>query len=333
LEDPKKTKFLVKRGVIELVTPGVSYCEYSTDSKSNTFLASVFFQKSETGLALLDLSTGEFLITEGPHSTIDKLLNNFQPKEIIYPKGQEARFQELFGQKFYIYPIEEWFFEKESSEERLIKHFDVISLKGFGIELMNHGISAAGAILSYLEMTKHDMISHITSIAKIDESHCVLLDKFTLRNLELLHSSYEGGKSLIDIIDKTITPMGGRTLRRWICMPLKSPQEINQRLDIVEHFIQQEEARIAVEELLKNIGDLERLTSRIGVGRITPREMNQLRIALSCIAPLKQLCTTFPCQALQAMSNNLETCTPLYEKICQQIQENARHKIWCGEIK
>ena len=216
LEDPKKTKFLVKRGVIELVTPGVSYSEYSTDTKSNIFLASVYFNKTEAGLALLDLSTGEFLTTEGPFSTIDKLLNSFQPKEVIYQKGQESRFHELFGGKFYMYPIEEWFFDRDASQEKLEKHFDVNSLKGFGIDRMNCGISAAGAVMNYLEMTKHDMVSHITSISRIDESHSVLLDRFTLRNLELLHSSYEEGKSLVDIIDRTITPMGSRTLRRWV---------------------------------------------------------------------------------------------------------------------
>ena len=190
LEDPKKTKFLVKRGVIELVTPGACYSEYSTDIKSNTFLAAVHFGKTEAGLALLDLSTGEFLATEGDYATIDKLLNSFQPKEVVYPKEQEAHFHERFGNKFYIYPIEEWFFDRDSGAERLMKHFGVNSLKGFGVERMNGGISAAGAVLHYLEMTKHDMVSHITTLSRIDESHYVLLDKFTLRNLELLHSAY-----------------------------------------------------------------------------------------------------------------------------------------------
>lgn len=332
LEDPKKTKFLVKRGVIELVTPGVSYSEYSTDTKSNIFLASVYFNKTEAGLALLDLSTGEFLTTEGSHSTIDKLLNSFQPKEVIYPKGQEARFHELFGNKFYIYPIEEWFFEPDAASERLAKHFEVNSLKGFGIDHMNCGISAAGAVLNYLEMTKHDMISHITSIARIDESHCVLLDKFTLRNLELLHAAYEEGHSLVDIIDRTITPMGGRTLRRWICMPLKKPQEINQRLDIVSCFIQQEKTREKVESLLESIGDLERLASKIGVARITPREMNQLKIALSCIGPLKELCQQAASPVLQKMVNDLDPCEALFEKISKQLQENAPHQVAKGNV-
>lgn len=332
LEDPKKTKFLVKRGVIELVTPGVSYSEYSTDTKSNVFLASVYFNKTEAGLALLDLSTGEFLTTEGSPATIDKLLNSFQPKEVIYPKGQETRFHELFGNKFYIYPIEEWFFDRDSATERLTKHFEVSSLKGFGIERMNCGISAAGAVLNYLEMTKHDMVQHITSISRIDESHCVLLDKFTLRNLELLHSSYEGGRSLVDIIDRTITPMGGRTLRRWICMPLKSPDEINSRLDIVDCFIKNEDTRLQAENLLQSIGDLERLASKIGVSRITPREMNQLKVALSCIAPLKELCMNTDSPVLQKMVSELDSCEELYERISKQLQENAPHQVAKGNV-
>lgn len=332
LEDSKKTKFLVKRGVIELVTPGVSYSEYSTDTKNNIFLASVYFKKTESGLALLDLSTGEFLTTEGTHSTIDKLLNSFQPKEVIYPKGQENRFHELFGNKFYIYPIEEWFFDRDSAAERLTKQFEVSSLKGFGIERMNCGISAAGAVLNYLEMTKHDMISHITSISRIDESHCVLLDKFTLRNLELLHSAYEEGHSLVDIIDQAITPMGSRTIRRWICMPLKSPVEINNRLDIVDCFIHNEAARTETKNLLESIGDLERLTSKIGVARITPREMNQLKIALSCISPLKKIGKETHNPVLQKMVDQLECCDILHQKITQQLQENAPHQLTKGNV-
>lgn len=332
LEDPKKTKFLVKRGVIELVTPGVSYGEYSTDTKSNIFLASVYFNKVEAGLALLDLSTGEFLTTEGSYSTIDKLLNSFQPKEVIYQKGQESRFHELFGGKFYMYPIEEWFFDRDASREKLEKHFEVNSLKGFGIERMNCGISAAGAVMNYLEMTKHNMVSHITSISRIDESQSVLLDRFTLRNLELLHSSYEEGKSLVDIIDRTVTPMGSRTLRRWVCMPLKSPEEINERLDIVDCFIQQENARQEAISLLESIGDLERLASKIGVGRITPREMNQLKNALSAITPLKEICLQTGNEFLKKQAEHLDACRELYEKIGNEICENAPHLVSKGGV-
>ncbi len=332
LEDPKKTKFLVKRGVIELVTPGACYSEYSTDIKSNTFLAAVHFGKTEAGLALLDLSTGEFLATEGDYATIDKLLNSFQPKEVVYPKGQEAHFHERFGNKFYIYPIEEWFFDRDSGAERLMKHFGVNSLKGFGIERMNGGISAAGAVLHYLEMTKHDMVSHITTLSRIDESHYVLLDKFTLRNLELLHSAYEEGRSLVDVIDRTVTPMGGRMLRRWIGMPLKSPEEINRRLDVVEYFTRHEAERKTAEEWLESIGDLEKLASKIGVGRITPREMNQLKTALAGIAPLKELCLHAKSPVLREIGEKLDPCLPLFGKIQSQLQENAPHQVAKGGV-
>ncbi len=332
LEDPKKTKFLVKRGVIELVTPGACYSEYSTDIKSNTFLAAVHFGKTEAGLALLDLSTGEFLATEGDYATIDKLLNSFQPKEVVYPKGQEAHFHERFGNKFYIYPIEEWFFDRDSGAERLMKHFGVNSLKGFGVERMNGGISAAGAVLHYLEMTKHDMVSHITTLSRIDESHYVLLDKFTLRNLELLHSAYEEGRSLVDVIDRTVTPMGGRMLRRWIGMPLKSPEEINRRLDVVEYFTRHEAERKTAEDWLESIGDLEKLASKIGVGRITPREMNQLKTALAGIAPLKELCLHAESLVLREIGEQLDPCLPLFGKIQSQLQENAPHQVAKGGV-
>lgn len=332
LEDPKKTTKLVKRGVIELVTPGVSYNEYTIDTKSNVFLASVYFNKTEAGLSLLDLSTGEFLTTEGSHAMVDKLLNSFQPKEVLYPKGQETRFHELFGNKFYIYPIEEWFFDRDSSQDKLLKHFEVSSLKGFGIDKMNCGISSAGAILNYLEMTKHNMIAHITSLSRIDESNHVLLDKFSLRNLELLHSAHDEGSSLADIIDKTMTPMGSRMLRRWLCMPLKSPKEITERLDIVECFIGHEEERLETELLLKTIGDLERLASKIAVGRITPREMLQLKSALQSIEPLRELCRKTENTTLLKLVELLDSCQPLYEKIEKEIQENAPHQLNKGNV-
>lgn len=332
LEDPKLTKKLVKRGVIELVTPGVSYGEYAADTKSNVFLAAVYFTKTEAGLSLLDLSTGEFLTTEGSYSVIDKLLNSFQPKEVVYPKGQEERFHELFGTKFYIYPIEEWFFDRDAAQDKLKKHFDVISLKGFGIENMNCGISSAGAVLNYLEMTKHDMLGHVTSISRIDESGYVLLDKFTLRNLEILSPAYEEGKSLADIIDKTCTPMGSRTLRRWICMPLKSPEKIKERLDMVEAYIRHENERLQSEILLRSIGDLERLTSKIAVGRITPREMVQLKVALSCIPPLIAECQKTSCPVLEKWAAQLEPCDALFQKIDREIKENAPNQLHKGDV-
>ena len=332
LEDPKKTKKLVKRGVIELVTPGVSYSNTTIEGKGNVFLASVYVTKAKAGLALLDLSTGEFLATEGTTNTIDKLLNSFQPKEVLYPRGNETRFKELFGAKYYTYPIEEWFFETESATDRLKKHFEVSSLKGFGIDKMDCGISAAGAILYYLDMTKHDLVGHITSIARIDEGSHVLLDRFTLRNLEVLDALHEGGRSLADVLDRTVTPMGSRTLRRWLCMPLKSPEEINERLDIVDGLIRHEAERSAIEELLRLIGDLERLASKIAVGRITPREMVQLKVALQTIGPLQAQCERLEVDVLQRWANELDPCRALHERIERELQEDAPSQLNKGNV-
>ena len=332
LEDPKKTKKLVKRGVIELVTPGVSYNENTIDNKNNVFLAAVYFTKTKAGLSLLDLSTGEFLATEGTPATMDKILNSFQPKEVLYPKGSEARFNELFGTKYYTYPIEEWFFETESAADRLKKHFEVSSLKGFGIDKMDCGISAAGAVLYYLDMTKHELVGHITSISRIDESTCVLLDRFTLRNLEILDTLHEGGRSLADIIDRTITPMGARTLRRWLCMPLKKPADINERLDIVECFVHHETERLELEQILRTIGDLERLASKIAVGRISPREMVQLKIALQAIKPLKEQCLSTEKEVLAQWTQQLDDCEVLSQRIDHEIREDAPSMLNKGNV-
>ena len=332
LEDPKKTKKLVKRGVIELVTPGVSYNENTIDNKNNVFLAAVYSTKTKAGLSLIDLSTGEFLATEGSPATIDKILNSFQPKEVLYPKGSEARFNELFGTKYYTYPIEEWFFETESATDRLKKHFEVSSLKGFGIDKMDCGISAAGAVLYYLDMTKHELVGHITSIARIDESTCVLLDRFTLRNLEILDTIHEGGRSLADIIDRTITPMGARTLRRWLCMPLKKPAEVNERLDIVECFVNHETERLELEQILHTIGDLERLASKIAVGRISPREMVQLKIALQAIKPLKEQCLSTGNEVLTQWMKQLDDCETLSQRIEREIREDAPSMLNKGNV-
>ena len=332
LEDPKKTKKLVKRGVIELVTPGVSYNENTIDNKNNVFLAAVYFTKTKAGLSLLDLSTGEFLTTEGSPTTMDKILNSFQPKEVLYPKGSETRFNELFGTKYYTYPIEEWFFETESATDRLKKHFEVSSLKGFGIDKMDCGISAAGAVLYYLDMTKHELVGHITSISRIDESTCVLLDRFTLRNLEILDTLHEGGRSLADIIDRTITPMGARALRRWLCMPLKKPADINERLDIVECFVHHETERLELEQILRTIGDLERLASKIAVGRISPREMVQLKIALQAIKPLKEQCLSTGNEVLAKWTQQLDDCEILSQRIDHEIREDAPSMLNKGNV-
>ena len=323
LEDPKKTKTLVKRGVIELVTPGVSYTEYGQDARTNTFLASVFINKSISAISLLDLTTGEFLVTEGSTNIIDKVLNGFRPKEVIFIKGREQEFKQNFGNNFYIYPIEPWFFDMDSCREKIIKQFDVTSLKGFGIDKMTCGISCIGAILNYLEITKHNMIQHITSISKIDENNNMLLDKYSLQNLEILSSEYEGGKSLIDVLDHTTTPMGGRKIRRWLCMPLVSPEKIDKRLNIVEYFTKDDESRIKLITLLGEIGDIERLTSKIGVGRINPREMNQIKNALAAIRPFKELCLNTNNEDIITLVKNLTLCEELYNKINTTLKENA----------
>ncbi|GHV68104.1 DNA mismatch repair protein MutS [Bacteroidia bacterium] len=335
LEDPKKAKNIVKRGVTELITPGMSYNECALDTKTNIFLAAVYrgnSGKDTLGLSLLDLSTGEFLTTEGDKLTIDKLLNSFQPKEVIYPRGKEDAFQSAFGTKFYTYPLEEWFFEYESAKDKILKHFGTSSLKGFGIEHFIQGISTAGAILSYLEQTKHDMISHITSISRIDESNYVLLDRFSLRNLEILQSTHEGGSSLADILDRTVTPMGSRMLRRWIGMPLKSIEEINKRLSITQTLISHETERLDLATLLRNIGDLERLASKIASSRCTPREMVQLQVALSCVPNFKSICANIANQDLTLLVENLEECTALSEKIRVTLRENAPHAVNKGMV-
>ena len=332
LEDPKKTTKLVKRGVIELITPGVSYNETTIDSKQNVFLASVYFAKNNTGISLLDLSTGEFLTTEGNTAVIDKLLNSFQPKEVLYPKGTEQLFTELFGNKYYAYPVEPWFFEPASASDRLKKHFEVPSLKGFGIDNMECGIAASGAILYYLDMTKHELVGHITAISRIDESSHVLLDRFTLRNLELLHSLHEEGCSLADIIDRAITPMGSRTLRRWLCMPLKSPDRINERLEVVESLIQRENERVALESLLRDIGDLERLASKIAVCRISPREMVQLKVALQSINPFREQCRATHNPVLSTWVERLDHCEALHQKIEKEIREEAPALLSKGNV-
>lgn len=332
LEDPKKTKKLVKRGVTELITPGVSYGEYNDDNKSNVFLAAINIEKNLSAISLLDLSTGEFLTTEGDINVIDKLLISFQPKEVIFPKGRIDEFKKAFGQNYYLYPIEEWFFEYESSEDKLKKHFDINSLKGFGIDKMKLSIGSAGAILSYLDMTKHETISHITSISKINESQHLLLDRFTRINLELINPIHEGGKSLVDVMDRTKTPMGSRNIRRWIAMPLKNKEAITRRLDIVEYIKNNDNIRHNLGELLSEIGDIERLTSKLGAGRITPRDINQLKLSLEIIEPIKNLCLKSSSYELHEDANKMDICKDLIQKINLEVRENAPHIIGKGRI-
>ena len=290
LEDPKLTKKLVKRGITELVTPGVAMSDNVLNYKENNFLASVHFDKSTCGISFLDISTGEFITGEGTPDYIEKLLSNFSPKEVIFERNRKQQFEQYFGSKFFTFQLDDWVYTEQTAKQKLLKHFGVKNLKGFGIDHLKSGIIASGAILQYLEMTQHTQIGHITSISRIEEEKYVRLDRFTLRNLELITPMNEDGKSLLDVIDNTISPMGSRLLRRWVVFPLKSEKKINDRLDVVEYFFREPQFRELLDEQLHRIGDLERVVSKVAVGRVTPREMVQLKIALQAIKPIKTAC-------------------------------------------
>ncbi len=290
LEDPKATKKLGKRGITELVTPGVAINDNVLSYKENNFLAAVHFGKSACGVAFLDISTGEFMTAEGPFDYVDKLLNNFAPKEVLFERGKRGMFEGNFGSKFFTFELEDWVFTETSARERLLKHFETKNLKGFGVEHLKNGIVASGAILQYLDMTQHNQIGHITSLSRIEEDRYVRLDKFTVRSLELIASMNEGGTSLLDVIDHTISPMGARLLKRWLVFPLKDVKPINERLDVVEYFFREPDFKDFIEEQLHRIGDLERIVSKAAVGRISPREVVQLKVALQAIEPIKNAC-------------------------------------------
>lgn len=332
LEDPKLTKNIVKRGVTELVTPGVSLSDNVLEHKENNYLACVYFEQKNAGVAFLDISTGQFLIAEGKHEYVDKLLNNFQPKEILFERSSAALFEEVFGNRFYTYKLDDWMFVEETCRERLLKQFDTISLKGFGVQNMKTGITAAGAILQYLDITRHDNLQHVTSINRIDEDKYVWLDKFTIRNLELLSSSYPDGKALIDIIDRTITPMGGRLLKHWIVLPLKIISAINNRLEVTEYFVNNTEFNKTTSEYLKQIGDIERLVSKISLMRVSPREIYQLRNALNAIAPLKELCKASNHECMLKIAEQLNPCSSIKERIEKEIREDAPSQVAKGKV-
>ena len=288
LEDPKLTKTLVKRGITELVTPGVAMGDNVLNYKENNFLAAVHFGRSACGVAFLDISTGEFLTGEGTADYVEKLLGSFQPKEVLYEKSCRQEFEQRFGTRWCVFELDEWMFTEQSARQKLLRHFGTHSLKGFGVEHLHSGVIASGVILQYLEMTQHTHISHITSLARIEEERYVRLDKFTIRSLELLHSMQEDGSSLLDVIDRTVTPMGGRMLKRWIVFPLKDARQIEDRLDIVEHFFRKPDFRQMADEQLHRMGDIERIISKVAVGRVSPRELVQLRVALQAMVPLKR---------------------------------------------
>ena len=322
LEDPKLTKKLVKRGITELVTPGVAINDNVLSYKENNFLAAVHFGKNACGVAFLDISTGEFLTAEGPFDYIDKLLNNFAPKEVLFERGKRGMFEGNFGSKFFTFELEDWVFNETSSREKLLKHFETKNLKGFGVEHLKNGVIASGAILQYLDMTQHYQIGHITSLSRIEEDRYVRLDKFTVRSLELLGSMNDGGTSLLGVIDKTISPMGARLLKRWVVFPLKDEKPINDRLDVVEYFFREPDFKDFVEEKLHLIGDLERIVSKAAVGRISPREVVQLKVALQAIEPIKNACLNADNESLHRIGEHLNLCESIRDRIAREIKND-----------
>ena len=327
LEDPKLVKGLVKRGVIELVTPGVVLEENILSNKENIYLASIYFGRQSTGVAFLDISTGEFYVSEGSDSYVDKLLSNFAPKEIIYQRGCEEHFTQAFGSKYYTYRLDEWVFSEEVNREKLCRQFGTQSLKGFGVEHFTTGISAAGAILHYLEFTEHKNIGHITSIARIDQDDYVWIDKFTIRNLELFSTNGAAGRKngFADVIDRTLTPMGGRLLKRWVAMPIKEPARINERLDIVELLTREGEFAEALREQLEAVGDLERIGSRIAAARITPRELVQLKNSLSAVETLKVLLQSTDADRLHQLAERIDPLTEVRDRLAHDIYPDPQN--------
>ncbi len=323
LEDPKLTKKLVKRGITELVTPGVSINDNILDRSENNFLAAVHFDRNEVGVSFLDISTGEYLAAQGDADYVEKLLNNFAPKEVLVERGNRERLADTFAGKYMTTQLDDWIFTTDAAMDRLLKQFETTSLKGFGIEGMPQAIIASGAILYYLDQTSHTQTSHINRLARVEEDRYVRLDRFTVRNLELLSPLGEGGKSLLDIIDHTVSPMGARMLRRWLIFPLKDPSAINRRLDAVEQFLRDTDSRMAIIEHLASIGDLERLISKVAVGRITPREVVQIKVALTAIDPIKQICMHSAQESLRDIGQQLNPCTLIRDRIEAQIEPDA----------
>ena len=332
LEDPKMTKKLVKRGITELVTPGVSINDNILNYKENNFLAAVHFGKASCGVAFLDISTGEFLTAEGPFDYIDKLLNNFGPKEILFERGKRLMFEGNFGSKFFTFELDDWVFTETTAREKLLKHIETKNLKGFGVEHMKNGIIASGAILQYLTMTQHTQIGHITSLARIEEDKYVRLDKFTVRSLELIGSMNDGGSSLLNVIDRTISPMGARLLKRWIVFPLKDEKPINERLNVVEYFFRQPDFKELIEEQLHLVGDLERIISKVAVGRVSPREVVQLKVALQAIEPIKQACLEADNASLNRIGERLNLCVSIRDRIAKEIKNDPPMLIYKGGV-
>ena len=335
LEDPKTVKAgkLVKRGITEVVTPGVALNDNVLDHRENNFLAAVHFAKSSlVGVAFLDISTGEFLTAEGPAEYVDKLMGNFSPKEVLVERGCRERLESAFTGRYLSFDLEDWIFTEQAAMDRLLKQFETTSLKGFGIHNMPAAIIASGAILHYLDITRHTQTGHISRLSRIEEDTFVRLDKFTVRNLELLQSLGDEGKSLLDVIDRTVSPMGARMIRRWVSFPLKDPKAINTRLDVVEYFFRTPDLRDLLQEQMERIGDLERLISKVAVNRITPREIVQVRLALEAIVPIREALAQTDCDPLRAMAEQLNPCSLICERIAKEIVEDAPNALNRGNV-
>ena len=322
LEDPKLTKKLVKRGITELVTPGVAMSDTVLNYKENNFLSAVHFGKAACGVAFLDISTGEFLTGEGTYDYVEKLMGNLQPKEVLIDRTRKKDFEKYFGTKLLTFEMDDWVFTEQTSMQKLLRHFHVKSMKGFGVDHLKSGMVAAGAILQYLEMTQHTQIGHITALQRIEEEKYVRLDKFTIRSLELLHPMQDDGKSLLDVIDRTVSPMGSRMLRRWVVFPLKDEKPINERLDIVEYYYREPDFRQCVDEQLHRMGDLERIISKVAVGRVSPREVVQLKVALTALQPIKTACLYANNEALKRVGERLNLCESLRDRIAREIEND-----------
>ena len=332
LENPKLTKTLVKRGITELVTPGVAMSDNVLNYKENNFLAAVCMTKALCGVAFLDISTGEFLTGEGTFDYVEKLLASFQPKEVLHDRQMKAQFEEHFGNKWCTFQLDDWMLTEQSSRQKLLKHFGTKSLKGFGVEHLKLGVVAAGAILQYLEMTQHTHLGHITSLRRIEEDRYVRLDKFTIRSLELLQSMQDDGVSLLDVIDRTVTPMGARMLKRWTVFPLMDVASINKRLDVVETFFRNPDFRQVVDDNLHRIGDMERIISKVAVGRVSPREVVQLKLALQSIIPIKTACLYSDNEEIRSIGERLNLCESLRDRIEREIQPDPPQLVNKGDV-
>jgi len=332
LEDPKLTKKLVKRGITELVTPGVAMGDNVLNYKENNFLAAVHFGRSACGVAFLDISTGEFLTGEGTYDYVEKLLGNFQPKEVLFERGRKKDFERYFGSRYFTFELDDWVFTEQHSQQRLHKHFHVKTMKGFGVDHLHNGLTAAGAILEYLEQTQHTQVGHISSIRRIEEEKYVRLDKFTIRSLEIVQPMQEDGKSLLDVIDRTVSPMGSRLLRRWLVFPLKDQKPINDRLDVVDYFFREPQFRQVVDEQLQRVGDLERIISKVAVGRVTPREVVQLKIALQALQPIKEACLSTDNPVIRHIGSRLTLCEEIRDRIEREVVPDPPQQVLKGGV-